>query len=423
MGDLKGKRISLNSLLSLGLLQALTFAFARGEDLASDSFERPFLGRLCVLKLAIATPGLNAYSETFIRAHIERLPADVIVLYGGTPPTRLGDGSSVIPPFTLARHLRWTIERRLRHLTWEDRTRLSLVAALRRLQPHAVLAEYGTMGVAVMDACTELGVPLIVHFHGYEAHRRVVLAQAGQHYPKLFVSAAAVVAASQHMAKQLMTLGAPEQKTHVNPYGVDTNQFKGADPGQSPPIFVAVGRFVEKKAPHLTLLAFRAVLESCPEARLVMVGDGPLWEVCKHLAKVLGIAHALEFRGPASAVEVASALREGRAFVQHSMTAACGDMESFGVVFIEAGASGLPVISTKHNGIPEVVVHGETGFLVEEGDIDGMAEQMIRLAEDPELAARLGKAGREHVCAEFSMEKSIAGLWSIIEGAIQDAVR
>ena len=83
-------------------------------------------------------------------------------------------------------------------------------------------------------------------------------------------------------------------------------------------------------------------------------------------------------------------------------------------------ASGLPVIATRHDGIPEVVLEGETGLLVDEGDVDGMARAMIRLAEDPELAARMGAAGRARIEAEFSMDRSIANLWKIIENAIEE---
>ena len=83
---------------------------------------------------------------------------------------------------------------------------------------------------------------------------------------------------------------------------------------------------------------------------------------------------------------------------------------------LEAGASGLPVVSTRHAGIKDAVIHEKTGFLVAEGDIHTMAEHMTRLTQDPQLAADLGKAGREWVSSEYSMEKSINRLWSIIEG-------
>jgi glycosyltransferase involved in cell wall biosynthesis len=84
---------------------------------------------------------------------------------------------------------------------------------------------------------------------------------------------------------------------------------------------------------------------------------------------------------------------------------------------MEAGASGLPVISTRHAGIPDVVIENETGFLVDEGDVDTMAEYMIRLALHPQEAARMGARASEKVSREFSLKGSLATLWKIIERA------
>jgi glycosyltransferase involved in cell wall biosynthesis len=95
-----------------------------------------------------------------------------------------------------------------------------------------------------------------------------------------------------------------------------------------------------------------------------------------------------------------------------------GDSEGTPVGVLEAGASGLPVVATRHAGILDVVVDGATGLLVDEGDVVGMAEHMLRLAREPELAGRLGQAARRRICAHFTMDQSIAKLWSIIEGAL-----
>lgn len=89
---------------------------------------------------------------------------------------------------------------------------------------------------------------------------------------------------------------------------------------------------------------------------------------------------------------------------------------------MEAGAAGLPVAATRHAGIKDVVVDGETGFLVAEGDIAAMADRMIRLATDPGLAARLGRAAEKRIHAQFSLDKSVAGLWGIIEGVIEEGL-
>jgi glycosyltransferase involved in cell wall biosynthesis len=109
---------------------------------------------------------------------------------------------------------------------------------------------------------------------------------------------------------------------------------------------------------------------------------------------------------------------KARCFVQHSVEASNGDSEGTPVGILEAGASSLPVVATRHAGIPDVVVEGQTGFLVDERDTTAMAAQMLRLAQDSELAARLGSAARLHVERNFSQEQSLDRLWTIIESAI-----
>ena len=269
-----------------------------------------------------------------------------------------------------------------------------------------------------MKACTDLDLPLVVHFHGHDAYRLSILDGVGQDYPEMFERAAAIVAVSRHMENQLLGLGVPRDKLHYNIYGVDLNLFRGASPGGSPPIFVFVGRFVDKKAPYLTLLAFRSVVRAVPDARLVMIGDGYLRNCCEQLARAYGCYDNVEFLGPCSHQEVAVTMRGARAYVQHSLRANDGNSEGTPLSILEAGSSGLPVVSTCHAGIPDVVVHGRTGLLVEEGDVDGMAENMLNLAQSPELASQMGKAARDRIRNHFSMESSIGGLWSIVQSVI-----
>ena len=108
-----------------------------------------------------------------------------------------------------------------------------------------------------------------------------------------------------------------------------------------------------------------------------MVGAGLLHDVCSKLVKALHIEHAVELKGIVDHAGVAALMQESRVFVQHSLVPASGDTEGTPVAILEAGAAGLPVVSTKHAGISEAVIHGKTGFLVDEGDIDAMAEYII----------------------------------------------
>ena len=339
--------------------------------------------------ICIVHPNENAYSETFIRAHIEHLPAKVINLPGVWFPLR--------------------------------RDKLALKQFFIENDVDAVLAEFGPTGVALLEVCKEAQIPLVVHFHGMDAnHHGVVSGEVGQRYPELFEYASALVVPSRFIQKRLIELGAPIEKIKVNPNGVDTSRFTPGNPALSPPIFLAVSRFVDVKGPHLSILAFKKVVERFKEACLIMIGDGFLFESCRKITEALQISTSVQFLGVKNSLEIAELMRSSRAFIQHSICTSDGQCEAQGVVFLEAGASGLPVITTKSGGIPEVVVDGETGFLVEELDIDEMAESMLRLAEDAALAAQFGKTARERIHANFSREKSIDGLWEIIQQSIQE---
>jgi glycosyltransferase involved in cell wall biosynthesis len=375
-------------------------------------------------------PHKAVYSETFIRSHIDLLPGTIIVLHGTDVLCVAGTGGER-PLVSLP--LRWVLRQaqaiRARLSNAEQPTasdiRLDAYAAsalarfLRARRVDVVLAEYGMTGVRVMESCRRSGIPLVVHFHGADAHSRRILEPYATAYRSLFAHAAAVVAVSRTMEHQLRTLGAPPEKLHYNPYGVDLDFFPATRPGANPPRFIAVGRFVDKKAPHLLLTAFRAVYAACPAARLTMIGDGRLLESSRQLARGLGLCDAIEFSGALDHRDVARRLGGARAFVQHSVTTTWGDSEGTPVAILEAGAAGLPAVSTRHAGIADAVVHGQTGLLVEEYDVAGMAAAMLRLAGSPAEADALGKAARAHIAAHFSMARSIQGLQAIMHNAVQ----
>jgi colanic acid/amylovoran biosynthesis glycosyltransferase len=228
--------------------------------------------------ISVVTPYLPAVSETFIRAHIEGLPAKVVLVYGWPPCV---DGQPVLSTSNRAFHKVW------RKVSGGDLDRVTTAAYVKVFRRHrvaAVLAEYGTTGVLAVAACRQLDIPLVVHFHGFDASVHAVLQDNADRYRDMFREAAAVIAVSRPMQRKLISIGAPAEKVHYNPYGIDCREFAGADPAAAPPIFVGAGRFIEKKSPELTLQAFAEVRRAVPEARLRMVGDGPLLDRCRELA-------------------------------------------------------------------------------------------------------------------------------------------
>lgn len=365
--------------------------------------------------VAVVTPYEPALSETFIRAHIERLPAKT-VLVAGRPPT-----IESRPVLSMPARAAYKIRRALLREGLGRETTAAYVRAFRRHRVAAVLAEYGTTGVLVMDACRELGLPLIVHFHGYDASVHKVLEENAAAYREMFSRAAAIVAVSEAMRRKLISLGAPPANVHLIPYGIDCTAFDRSDPAAAAPVLLAVGRFIEKKAPHITIEAFSQAQRTVPQARLRMVGDGPLLEDCRTLAKTLGIADAVAFLGAQPHAVVQEEMRGARAFVQHSVEAVNGDCEGTPVAILEASASGLPVVSTRHAGIPDVVVEGETGFLVDEWDTEAMAARMGSLLRQAELARKLGAAARRRTQSRFSKQQSDGRLWAVIQSFLSAA--
>lgn len=366
--------------------------------------------------VAVVTPYQPALSETFIRAHLERLPART-VLVAGRPP-KVGSR----PVLSIPERAAYKMRRALLREGLERETTVAYVRAFRRHGVAAVLAEYGTAGVLVMDACRQLALPLIVHFHGYDASVRSVLEENAEAYREMFRRAAAIIAVSEAMRRKLISLGAPPAKVHVIPCGVDCSAFDRSDPTSAPPVLLAVGRFIEKKAPQLTIEAFSRAHRVVPQARLRMVGDGPLLDECRALAKKLDIADAVAFLGAQPHAVVQEEMRRARGFVQHSVEAANGDCEGMPVAILEASASGLAVVSTRHAGIPDVIVDGETGFLVDERDTGAMAARMIRVLRDAALARSLGEAARLRIQSRFSKQQSDGRLWAVIQSFVYTGV-
>ncbi|MCB0767546.1 MAG: glycosyltransferase [Flavobacteriales bacterium] len=366
------------------------------------------------LRIALASPAENAWSETFIAAHIERLNKVELLLSGGVPPRNASLGGPLVRtsgPWSLYDRLAGKHRGGAPGLA-RDR----LVDRLRSFKPDVMLAEYGNMGAEIAGSCERAGVPLVVHFHGFDAHRPDYIQRYGG-YRDLFRYASALVVVSRAMEAQLLAIGAPREKVIYNCYGIDVDRFTPGRPDLVPPHFLAVGRFAEKKAPHLTIAAFGKVVAARPEARLTMVGQGKLWERCQQLVSELGLSAGVDLCGVKKPDEIARLMHASRAFVQHSVVTADNDHEGTPLAVLEAMASGVPVVATRHAGIADVVVDGERGLLCEERDVEAMARNMIALVDDPDRALRMGQAGRAYAEVAHRVEVQVGELQHILERA------
>lgn len=361
--------------------------------------------------LAILSPNQNAYSETFIQAH-RKLPFTIKFYYGGSIPFSLEGNDSILKlsfPERIKRKL-------LRGFTFTEKR---LLFSLRQEKADCVLAEYGTTAADSLKVIKYLKLPLIVHFHGADASVKEVVEQYAEKYRSVFEYASKIIVVSKKMKEALLELGCPEEKLVINCCGPDDSFFTVLPTFQKPQ-FLAVGRFVNKKAPYLTIFSFKKVVQDWPNAKLIMVGTGELLNICKSLTHLLNLENNIEFKGVCKHEEIKELLQQSIAFVQHSVVAENGDSEGTPVAVLEAQAAGLPVIATFHAGIPDVVLHNETGLLSKEKDINEMAINMLHILNEKGLARMLGVNGRNRMEENFTLEKHLMILKAIINKATEN---
>ena len=367
-------------------------------------------------RVLVLAPTRRARTETFVRANLARLPFAVEACFGDEIPWR--------EPLKALYGLAVLTSKVCTRFGWLRLATVpaSVVAVLlvRRHRPDVVMVEFGFHAVRVMElACT--GVPLAVHFRGADASAERYVKRLEQRYRRLFQLTSAVIVKNQTMCSRLSTLGAQPAQLLISPSGADEQRFHGASPAAMPPRFLAVGRFVAKKGPLDTLEAFarlQGLTEKADACSLVMVGDGPLLPSVKERARQLGLEQMVQFPGVLPPEAVAQEMRRARVFVQHSRTAEDGDEEGCPVSVMEAQLCGLPVVATRHGGIPDVVVDQQTGRLVEEGDRLAMAEAMALLVDRPDLAAAWGAAGHRRAQAQFTVGHHVDQITMLLNGLV-----
>lgn len=296
-------------------------------------------------------------------------------------------------------------------------------------------AHFGMCGLRVWSVARKANVPLVVSFHGHDASRSLNNKSYVRAIKKMSLDPNVhLVVVSEDMKKRLEGYGISCERMHVIYYGIDVDFF---DPNnvsmnhlKNSIQFLQVSNFVEKKGHVYTVKAFAKFIESAKKrkevlepssVRLVLAGDGPLRKNIQDLVGHLGIGDYVNFIGAVERCEVRQLMRDSDFFVHHSVTASDGDQEGIPNVIMEAMLMELPVISTFHAGIAELVRDGEDGYLVSERDVDSYAGKMRDILRNREC---LALDARNHVCKEFNSEKNtnkLCGLYENISRSMEIA--
>ncbi len=344
--------------------------------------------------LEIITPSRIGGAETHVAAITQGLRA-------------LGDEVIVFCPEgrPLVRYLR---DRGIEPVTWKTRGKSDLPTVMRfvrliRERRIAVVHTHLSSATFLGSIAARIaGVPSVATVHGFNN-------------PTWYRFAPKIIAVSRAVKEHLASVGLPESKIEVVYNGIPLERYEplpvakakracGRDPNG--PLVGVFGRLVPEKGQSVALMAWVEVLSAIPSARLILAGDGKDREILEAFCEEKGIASNVEFAGfvpdprglmAACDVVVVPSLKEG-----------------FGLAAVEAMALERPVIASEIGGLPEIISGGENGLLFPAGDAFGLAEAIVRLINGPELAVKLGKAGRQTVEERFSMARQIAVLRDVL---------
>ncbi len=252
---------------------------------------------------------------------------------------------------------------------------------------------FGSGGHAALVAARRLRLPLVTAFHGNDVYGARPTA-----FLRLFREGTLFTCVGPAAGEELMRRGCPPERLHVVPVGVALEDFDFAptDAPGSAPVFLQVGRLVTKKGVDLSIRALGRLRDEWPDARLVIVGDGPERPALERLAAEAGVQSQVRFLGARPHDEVRRLIRQAHIGLQPSRCAENGDREGTPTVIIEFQAAGLDLIASDHADIPSIVPDPDQ--LVSEGAVDALAARMReRLAEAPDARLRRLVAAREHV--------------------------
>jgi colanic acid/amylovoran biosynthesis glycosyltransferase len=280
---------------------------------------------------------------------------------------------------------------------------------------------FGHTGVHLLPFIKEWNKPVVVSFHGMDIQPRPQQPGYDDMMRELLQTVPLVLARSESLFDALEKWGCPRGKMRLNRTGIPLDAFplvKRTMPEDGRWQFVQACRLIAKKGLKSAMQAFAMFHGFQPNSRFVIAGDGPMKETLLELARELGVAQAVELRGFLDQAALAKLYAESHVFVHPSEMTSDQNQEGVPNSMLEAMATGLPVLATRHGGIPEAVTDGASGLLCQERDPQALMEAMFRFTEHPENMAAMGEEASRFVREEFSQDRAIERLESFYDEAI-----
>ena len=291
-------------------------------------------------------------------------------------------------------------------------------------KPYDILhCHYGPMGqIGILLRHMGINAKVCTTFHGFDISR-YISNKDDEFYETLFTNGDIFLPISEYWKQRLLALQCPKEKIFVHHMGIDPRKFEYHPPNMSkedPLTVLTVGRLTEKKGHAYAIRAVAKLYNKKRAIRYWIAGDGHLRKELQDLAELLEVNHIIQFLGAMNHHELIRLYRESQVFMLPSIDADDGDMEGIPVVLMEAMSSGLPVISTYHSGIPELVKNNISGLLVPQRDVDALSTKLTYLLEHPDIAIEMGCQGRTYAEKYFNihtLNKRLVEIYKNVSGS------
>ena len=299
--------------------------------------------------------------------------------------------------------------------------------AIRRHNVCLFHAHFATHAIDFIPQVKKFDLPLVVSTYGYDVSSAPrTWEYYRQHLPDLVDAATLFLAMSEDMRRDLISLGCPANKILVHHTGANVDRFAYKMPRSSDSRLriLTICTYEERRGFFYLIQAFAKVLQSFPQAELRIVGRPKEQNVVTReldaLIRELNLDDHVTQVGRVEYSRLSEEYHNADIFTLPSVTGTLdGDKEGIPTVLLEAQATGLPVVSTRHAGIPEAVLEGQSGYLTNERDIDALAEKLCVLLGDRHLRERMGMAGREHIEKEFNIVTQVQKLERIYDRLVE----
>lgn len=292
---------------------------------------------------------------------------------------------------------------------------------LRCIRPSIINTQGGWVAARLIKELERTNIPIVALFWGSDINASNRDKTYYARLQRVFNRAERRAFLSEYLRSVAISLGCPPENTYVVHPGIELPEVQPqTNPRPDKFRLLSIGRLTMMKGHRYLLHAIRILADRGAPVELTLIGDGELRNEIKAMATELRIEDRVKFLGALPSKETLARLSVSDALVLSSVRCDDGQEESFGVVLIEAGAYGKPVIGSRIGGISEIIEHEKTGQLVPEKDPEALANAIMKLIDDPELAAKMGAAGRKRVEKRFEINQQNAKFEQILLSTLND---